>query len=143
LLTNPRWFVEQECADEVIDKSSETEPVHGGDEFAAHGAGHAGNGNDRIVLHFGLDQAIKKPRTFSGGASVQIMRSFDYARTLPEAPEGFAVLVMRLVFVVMARELMGEAERRQRLSGRKSNSTRLDSMPLLRNKLTHDPAQSL
>ena len=32
-------------------------------------------------------QAIKKPRSFSGGASVQIMRSFDYARTAPEPPE--------------------------------------------------------
>ncbi len=44
--------------------------VHGGDEFGADGAGHAGNGNNGIVLHFGLHQhAIKKPRTFSGGAS--------------------------------------------------------------------------
>jgi hypothetical protein len=33
------------------------------------------------------------------------MRSFDYARTPPEAPEGFSVLVVRLVFVIMARAL--------------------------------------
>ena len=52
--------------------------VHGGDEFGTDGAGHAGNGNNRIVLHFHLHQKgtrqntrpIKKPRTFSGGASV-------------------------------------------------------------------------
>jgi len=32
------------------------------------------------------------------------MRSFDYARTPPEAPEGLAVLVVRLVVeVIMAR----------------------------------------
>jgi hypothetical protein len=56
----------------------------------------------RIML-----QAIKKPRTFAGGASVQMMRSFDYARTPPEAPEGFAVLVVRLVVVIMGRSLWG------------------------------------
>ncbi|HEY3677889.1 MAG TPA: hypothetical protein VGL45_04155 [Bradyrhizobium sp.] len=49
-----------------------------------------------------LLQAIKKPRTFSGGASVQMMRSFDYARTAPEPPEGALVFAMRLVVVIMA-----------------------------------------
>jgi hypothetical protein len=47
-------------------------------------------------------QAIKKPQTFSGGASVQMMRSSDYARTPPEARQGFAVFAVRLVFVIMA-----------------------------------------
>ena len=39
------------------------------------------------VLHCMMLQTIKKPRTFSGGASVEMMRSFDYARTAPEPPE--------------------------------------------------------
>jgi hypothetical protein len=52
-------------------------------------------------------QAIKKPRTFSGGASVQMMRSFDYARTAPEPPEDALVFAVRLVVVVMARSLCG------------------------------------
>jgi len=36
-----------------------------------------------------------------------MMRSSGYARTPPEAPEGFAVLVVRLVVVIMARDLCG------------------------------------
>jgi hypothetical protein len=64
-------------------------------------------------------QAIKKPRSFSGGASVELMRSFDYARTPPEAPEGLVVLVVRLVEVVMARTYAENFHRRQRLLGRK------------------------
>jgi hypothetical protein len=56
----------------------------------------------RIML-----QAIKKPRTFAGGASVQMMRSSGYARTSPETPEGFAVLLVRLVVVIMERDLWG------------------------------------
>jgi hypothetical protein len=52
-------------------------------------------------------RAIKKPRSFSGGASVQMMRSFDYARTAPEPPEGALVLAVRLVVVVMGRSLCG------------------------------------
>src|SRR6266568_4463014 len=90
-----------------------------------------------------LHQAIKKPRTFSGGASVQMMRSSSYARTPPEAPEGFAVLVARLVVVIMARAYAGDFDRRQRVSDQKSRSTRLNGTPLLRNKLTHEPSQSL
>ena len=52
---------------------------------------------------FGMLQAIKKPRSFSGGASVQMMRSFDYARTAPEPPEGALVFVVVLVAIIMAR----------------------------------------
>jgi hypothetical protein len=44
-----------------------------------------------------------------------MMRSSDYARTSPEARQGFAVFAVRLVFVVMARELMGGSDRRQRV----------------------------
>src|SRR3954465_12746994 len=60
-------------------------------------------------------QAIKKPRSFSGGASVQIMRSFDYARTAPEPPEGALVFAVALVEVVMARTYAAASSRRQRV----------------------------
>jgi len=44
------------------------------------------------------------------------MRSFDYARTPPEAPEGLVVLVVRLVVViVMARTYAEKFGGRQRL----------------------------
>jgi len=62
-----------------------------------------------------------------------MMRSFNYARTPPEAPEGFAVLVVRLVVVIMARAYAGDFDRRQRVSNQKSPSTRLNGTPLLRN----------
>ena len=65
-------------------------------------------------------QAIKKPRSFSGGASVQIMRSFDYARTAPEPPEGALVFAVLLVEVVMARTYAAESDRRQRVLDGKS-----------------------
>jgi hypothetical protein len=48
-----------------------------------------------------------------------MMRSSGYARTPPEAPESSAVLVVRLVVVIMARELMGQLDRRQRPFGQK------------------------
>jgi hypothetical protein len=57
--------------------------------------------------------ATKKPRTFSGGASVKMMRSSDYARTAPEARQGFPVFAVRLVIVIMAREPMGWRGSRQ------------------------------
>src|SRR6476620_9833500 len=60
-------------------------------------------------------QAIKKPRSFSGRASVQIMRSFDYARTAPEPPEGALVFAVALVEVVMARTYAADGRRRQRV----------------------------
>jgi hypothetical protein len=60
-------------------------------------------------------RARKKPRSFSGGASVQIMRSFDYARTAPEPPEGALVFVVALVEVVMARTYAADKRRRQRV----------------------------
>jgi hypothetical protein len=47
------------------------------------------------------------------------MRSFDYARTPPEAPDGFVVLVVHLVEVGMARTYAGEFRCRQRHSDRK------------------------
>jgi len=36
-----------------------------------------------------------------------MMRSFDYARTAPEPPEGALVFAVRLVAIVMARSLCG------------------------------------
>jgi hypothetical protein len=61
----------------------------------------------------------KKAPTFSGGASVQIMRSSGYARTSPEAPEGFAVFAVRLVFFIMARAYAGDFGWRQPGFGQK------------------------
>src|SRR6185295_3339166 len=86
-------------------------------------------------------QAIKKPRSFSGGASVQIMRSFDYARTAPEPPEGALVFAVLLVEVVMARTYAAESDRRQRVLDGKSVQTRLNWGALSRHKLTHEPSQ--
>ena len=42
-----------------------------------------------------------------------MMRSFDYARTAPEAQEGFPVFVV-CARVIMAGDHMGGADRRQR-----------------------------
>jgi hypothetical protein len=42
------------------------------------------------------------------------MRSFDYARTAPEAQEGFPVFVVCFAVVIMAQNHMGGADRRQR-----------------------------
>ncbi len=86
-------------------------------------------------------QAIKKPRSFSGGASVQIMRSFDYARTAPEPPEGALVFVVVLVEIVMARTYAAEFDRGQRVLGGKSLQTGLNGVALSRHKLTHEPPQ--
>ena len=47
------------------------------------------------------------------------MRSFDYARTPPEAPEGLPVFVVRLVAVSMIGTYGGGEGRRQRLLVRK------------------------
>jgi hypothetical protein len=44
-----------------------------------------------------------------------MMRSFDYARTLPPAPEGLLVFVVRFAIVVMVREHMDGSERRQQV----------------------------
>jgi hypothetical protein len=92
----------------------------------------------RIML-----QAIKKPRTFSGGASVQMMRSFDYARKSPEARLGFAVFTVRLVVVCMARAYAGDFGRRQRLSaGSCEQEKRLKRASGSRHKLTYEPSPS-
>ena len=60
-------------------------------------------------------QAIKKPRSFSGGASVWMMRSIDYARTAPEPPEEVLVFAVLLVEVVMGRTYAAGARGRQRV----------------------------
>ena len=81
-------------------------------------------------------QAIKKPRSFSGGASVQMMRSFDYARTAPEPPEGALVFVVHLVVESHGADLCVRFGRRQRVLGGKSTANGLNGMPLSRHKLT-------
>jgi hypothetical protein len=48
-----------------------------------------------------------------------MMRSSSYARTSPGALEGFAVLVVRLVVVIMARAYARDFDRRQRVSDQK------------------------
>src|SRR5256885_15364171 len=71
-------------------------------------------------------QAIKKPRSFSGGASVQIMRSFDYARTAPEPPEGALVFAVALVEVVMGRTYAAALNCRQRVLASSGAATGAD-----------------
>jgi len=53
------------------------------------------------------------------------MRSFDYARTAPEPPEGALVFVVALVEIVMARTYAAAWCRRQRVLGGKSLQTGL------------------
>ncbi len=43
-----------------------------------------------------------------------MMRSFDYARTAPEAQEGFPVFIVCFAIDIMAGDHMGSADRRQR-----------------------------
>jgi hypothetical protein len=59
-------------------------------------------------------EAIKKPRSFSGGASVEQCEKFDYARTSPKALLGFVVFVVVFAVDIMARTYAGEICRRQR-----------------------------
>ena len=73
-------------------------------------------------------QATKKPRTIRGaGLRVELMRSTDYARTPPEAPKGFSVLVVRLVVAIMVRNLCARSYGRVNGSaGRKSTSNEVE-----------------
>jgi len=49
-----------------------------------------------------------------------MMRSFDYARTAPEPPEGALVFAVRLVVAFMGRTYAGDFCRRQRVLAWKS-----------------------
>jgi hypothetical protein len=69
-----------------------------------------------------------------------MMRSSDYARTPPEAPETLPVFVVRLLVAIMAGTYAQELRRRQRLFMRKTLSARLNSTSLLRDKLAHEPS---
>jgi hypothetical protein len=69
------------------------------------------------------------------------MRSFDYARTAPEPPEGALVFAVALVEIVMARTYAAAGFRRQRVSVGKSLQTGLNEVALSRHKLTHEPSQ--
>ena len=64
-----------------------------------------------------------------------MMRSFDYARTAPEPPEGALVFAVALVEIVMARTYAAAGGRRQRVLARKSVQTGLNGAALSRNKL--------
>ena len=65
-----------------------------------------------------------------------MMRSFDYARTAPEPPEGALVFVVVLVEIVMARTYAAGRGGRQRVLGGKSVQTGLNGGALSRHKLT-------
>jgi hypothetical protein len=106
-------------------------------------AGHAGNGNHGIVVHVVLLLAIKKaPVLFRRGFGSDDAIVKTYARTSPEARQGFAVFAVRLVVVIMARTYAAGLPRRQRVLDQKFASTRLNRTPLSRHKLTHEPSQS-
>jgi hypothetical protein len=55
-----------------------------------------------------------------------MMRSFDYARTPPEAPAGSVVFAARLVIVIMAPAYAGDFDWRQRLFGPKNRPTEVE-----------------
>jgi hypothetical protein len=46
--------------------------------------------------------AIKKPRTFSGGASLRDDATVNYVRTTPEPREGLPVFVVVFVVIIGA-----------------------------------------
>jgi hypothetical protein len=68
------------------------------------------------------------------------MRPSNYARTPPEARQGFAAFAVRLVFVSMVGNLRAS---RTGVNGFSSEipSTRLNQPSLSSNKLTNEPSQ--
>jgi hypothetical protein len=72
-------------------------------------------------------KAIKKPRTFAGGASGEDMRPLDYARTPPEPRQGLVVLVVVFAVSVMAQTYAGEICARQRGPDAKKRLKRVES----------------
>src|SRR4051794_28767675 len=73
-------------------------------------------------------------------------RSFDYARTAPEPPEGALVVAVRLVVAFMGRTYAGDLCRRQRVLATKSAQMGpnglLNRARWLRHKLCHGRSQS-
>jgi hypothetical protein len=55
----------------------------------------------------------KAPDLRQAGLRIEMMRSSDYARTPPEAPEVLPVFVVRFALLIIARELMGRSGQRQ------------------------------
>ena len=55
-----------------------------------------------------------------------MMRSFDYARTAPEPPEGALVFAVALVEIVMARTYAAALSRRQRVLASSGAATGAD-----------------
>jgi hypothetical protein len=78
------------------------------------------------------------------------MRSFDYARTLPEAQAGLPVFVVHFAVVIMARNLYGQFGSASMAFGQelpikrkwRIASTRLKPASRSRNKRWHEPSQS-
>jgi hypothetical protein len=144
LLMKPRCFVEQECTDEVIAMNSAATAL----VTPAMATTGSFFNLMSIYLRMFSAQALcacregkplptfpdhaagnKKAPAFSGGASVQMMRSSAYARTSPEALAGFADFAVRLVLVIVARAYAGDFDWRQRVSPQNWASTRLNRMP--------------
>jgi hypothetical protein len=88
-------------------------------------------------------QAIKKPRTFSGGASGSDDAIVYLRAHASRGPGGLSGFRGAFGVVIMARAYAGDFDQRQRLLDGKSASTRLKRASLLRDKLTHEPSQSL
>jgi hypothetical protein len=60
-----------------------------------------------------------------------MMRSFDYARTAPEPPEGALVFAVRLVVVVMARCLCGRPAAASMAFGEKIGLNKVEQQALV------------
>jgi hypothetical protein len=70
-----------------------------------------------------------------------MMRSLDYARTAPEAREGFPVFVVVLTVVIMARDHIGGKDGVNSPKTGKLASMRLNRKSRLRDKLPHEPSE--
>jgi hypothetical protein len=71
-----------------------------------------------------------------------MMRPFNYARTTPEARQGFPVFVVVFADVVMARDHMGKAGHSSTAFGMVYGSTMLHRTQGLRDKPSYEPSQS-
>jgi hypothetical protein len=69
-----------------------------------------------------------------------MMRPFNYARTTPEAREGFPVFVVVFADVFMARDHMGKTGHSSTAFGKVYGSTRLHRTQGLRDKPSYEPS---
>jgi hypothetical protein len=84
----------------------------------------------------------KAPDLLKGGASVQVMRPFNYARTTPEAREGLPVFVVVFADVIMARDHMGKTGQSSTAFAMVYGSTMLHRTCGLRDKPSYEPSRS-